>query len=111
FRAVVLRAECVRRPGIQPGHADDQQAAGRVERRGAACGHRLAREPRGRADDHVEGQAAVLRRRVVKLAVVLPILAVLVFLRVFRARVLVWVVAWWIGLYVTFRYGFETPIP
>jgi mono/diheme cytochrome c family protein len=47
----------------------------------------------------------------VKLAVVLPILAVLVFLRVFRARVLVWIVAWWIGLYVTFRYGFETPIP
>ena len=38
-----------------------------------------------------------------KLAVVLPILAVLVFLRVFRARVLVWVVAFVVVGSVTLR--------
>jgi mono/diheme cytochrome c family protein len=47
----------------------------------------------------------------VKLAVVLPILGGLVLLRVLRVHLLVWVVAWWTALYVTFRYGFETPIP
>ena len=46
-----------------------------------------------------------------KLAVVLPILAVLVLLRLVRANMLAWIAAWWIGLYVAFRYGFTTPIP
>ena len=46
-----------------------------------------------------------------KLAVVLPILAVLVLLRLVRAGMLAWIAAWWIGLYVAFRYGFNTPIP
>lgn len=46
-----------------------------------------------------------------KLAVVLPILALMVLLRLLRAGVLLWIVAWWVGLYVTFTYGFATPIP
>lgn len=46
-----------------------------------------------------------------KLGVILPFIAVLIVLRLFRARTLLWIVAWWIGLYVTFRYGFVTPIP
>ena len=45
------------------------------------------------------------------LAVVLPILAVLVLLRLLRAGVLVWVITWAVGMYVTLRYGFVTPIP
>jgi mono/diheme cytochrome c family protein len=43
--------------------------------------------------------------------VVIPILLVLVALRVLRARTLLWIVALWIGMYVTLRFGFKTPIP
>ncbi|HSD11558.1 MAG TPA: cytochrome c [Candidatus Binatia bacterium] len=45
------------------------------------------------------------------LAVVLPIVAVMVLLRLLRAGLLFWIVAWWVGLYVAFRYGFATPVP
>jgi mono/diheme cytochrome c family protein len=47
----------------------------------------------------------------VKLAIVLPIVAVMVLLRFFRAGLLLWIAVWWVGLYVAFRYGFTTPIP
>jgi mono/diheme cytochrome c family protein len=47
----------------------------------------------------------------VKLAVVLPILAVMVLLRLMRVGVLVWVVTWSVGMWVFLRYGFKTPIP
>ena len=33
------------------------------------------------------------------------------FLRVRRANLLVWAVAWWIGCYVLLRFGFAAPIP
>jgi mono/diheme cytochrome c family protein len=46
-----------------------------------------------------------------KLAIVLPILAVMVVLRLGRAGLLVWLAAWGIGMYVALRYGFVTPIP
>jgi hypothetical protein len=47
----------------------------------------------------------------VKLAVVLPIIAVMVLLRLLRVGVLVWVAVWWVGMWVFLRYGFATPIP
>jgi Cytochrome C oxidase, cbb3-type, subunit III len=47
----------------------------------------------------------------VKLAVVLPILAVMVVLRLLRAGLLAWLAVWAIGMYVALRYGFVTPIP
>jgi mono/diheme cytochrome c family protein len=43
--------------------------------------------------------------------VVGALVAVLVVLRLLRAGMLVWVVAWGVGLYVFFTYGIATPIP
>ena len=46
-----------------------------------------------------------------KLALILPIVAVMILLRLVRAGLLVWLVTWWLALYVAFRFGFVTPIP
>jgi hypothetical protein len=45
------------------------------------------------------------------LLVVLPIILALVVLRVLKAGVLAWVVALWLAIYLTLRYGFTIPIP
>ena len=45
------------------------------------------------------------------IAVVLALAAVFAFLRFRRANLLVWAGAWWVGLYVIFRFGFSAPIP
>ena len=45
---------------------------------------------------------------------ILIVLAVAVafgVLRFFRANLLVWAVAWWVGIYVLLRFGFTAPIP
>jgi hypothetical protein len=47
----------------------------------------------------------------VKLAVILPILAVMILLRLLRAGVLTWMIVWAVGMYVALLYGFVTPIP
>jgi cbb3-type cytochrome c oxidase subunit III len=46
-----------------------------------------------------------------KILVVLAVAAVLVALRFRRATLLVWAVAWWVGIYVLLRFGFTAPIP
>ena len=46
-----------------------------------------------------------------KLGVLLSILGVAVVLRLLRAGLLVWLIAWVAGAYVVLRYGFVTPIP
>jgi len=43
--------------------------------------------------------------------VVLAVLAVFVILHLRRANLLVWAMAWWVGCYVVFRFGFSAPIP
>jgi mono/diheme cytochrome c family protein len=43
--------------------------------------------------------------------VVLAVLAVFGLLRLRRASLLVWAGAWWVALYVIFRFGFTAPIP
>lgn len=43
--------------------------------------------------------------------VVLPAAAVLIALRLLRARLPVWIVAWWAAMWVTLEYGFRTPVP
>lgn len=43
--------------------------------------------------------------------VVLAVAAAFLFLRFRRANLLVWAGAWWVGLYVIFRFGFAAPIP
>jgi mono/diheme cytochrome c family protein len=48
---------------------------------------------------------------VLNLSVVLPIIAVMVVLRFLRAGLLAWSFVWWVGLYVTFSYGFADPVP
>jgi mono/diheme cytochrome c family protein len=45
------------------------------------------------------------------LLVVLGIAVVFGLLRFRRASLLVWTVAWWVGIYLLFRFGFTTPIP
>jgi hypothetical protein len=45
------------------------------------------------------------------LLVVLAVAAVFVLLRVVRASLLMWAVAWWVGIYVVLRFGFTAPIP
>ena len=43
--------------------------------------------------------------------VVLALAAVFALLKFRRANLLVWAGAWWVGLYVIFRFGFSAPIP
>jgi mono/diheme cytochrome c family protein len=43
--------------------------------------------------------------------VVLAVAVVFVLLRLRRASLLLWAVAWWVGTYVLLRFGFITPIP
>ena len=43
--------------------------------------------------------------------VVLAVVAVFGLLRFRRANLLVWAVAWWVGIYVLLRFGFTAPIP
>ena len=43
--------------------------------------------------------------------VVLAVAAVFGLLRFRRVNLLVSAVAWWVGLYVIFRFGFSAPIP
>lgn len=46
-----------------------------------------------------------------KILVVLAVVAVFGLLRLRRASLLVWAVAWWLGVYVLLRFGFIVPIP
>ena len=43
--------------------------------------------------------------------VVVAVLAVFGVLRLRRTNLLVWAIAWWVGIYVLIRFGFSTPIP
>jgi hypothetical protein len=43
--------------------------------------------------------------------VVLAVAAAFGFLRVRRAGLLLWAIAWWVGIYVLLRFGFTAPIP
>jgi len=47
----------------------------------------------------------------VKLLVVIPVLLGMIGLRFLRPNLLMWALAWWVGLLITFRFGFATPIP
>jgi cbb3-type cytochrome c oxidase subunit III len=42
---------------------------------------------------------------------VVAVAAVFAFLRFSRVNLLVWALAWWIGIYVLLRFGFTAPIP
>ena len=46
-----------------------------------------------------------------KILVVLAVAAVFGLLRFRRANLLVWAIAWWVGIYVLLRFGFTAPIP
>jgi mono/diheme cytochrome c family protein len=43
--------------------------------------------------------------------IVATVLVVFGLLRLRRANLLLWAVAWWVGIYVLLRFGFTTPIP
>ena len=43
--------------------------------------------------------------------VVLAVVAVFALLRFRRANLLIWAIAWWVGIYVLLRFGFTAPIP
>jgi hypothetical protein len=45
------------------------------------------------------------------IVVVLAVVVVFGFLHFRRANLLVWALAWWVGCYVLFRFGFTAPIP
>ncbi len=47
----------------------------------------------------------------IKLGILLPILVVFVALRLLRANLFLWILAWTASLYVFFAYGFVSPIP
>ena len=42
---------------------------------------------------------------------IVPVVLGLLALRLLRASLFVWVLAWWVGLYVALRFTFTTPIP
>ncbi len=46
-----------------------------------------------------------------KILVVLAVLAVFGLLRFRRTNLLIWALAWWVGIYVLLRFGFTAPIP
>jgi mono/diheme cytochrome c family protein len=46
-----------------------------------------------------------------KILVVIAVLAVFGLLRLRRTNLLLWALAWWVGIYVLLRFGFTTPIP
>ena len=46
-----------------------------------------------------------------KILVVLAVAVVFVLLRLRRASLLTWAIAWWVGIYVLLRFGFTAPIP
>ena len=46
-----------------------------------------------------------------KIPIILAVAAAFGLLRFRRANLLVWAGAWWVGIYVIFRFGFTTPIP
>jgi mono/diheme cytochrome c family protein len=43
--------------------------------------------------------------------IVLAVVAVFAVLRFLRSSLIVWAVAWWVGIYVLLRFGFTAPIP
>jgi mono/diheme cytochrome c family protein len=43
--------------------------------------------------------------------VVLAVAAVFGFLRFRRVNLLIWAIAWWVGVYIVLRFGFTAPIP
>jgi Cytochrome C oxidase, cbb3-type, subunit III len=45
------------------------------------------------------------------LLIVLGVAVAFGVLRFARARLLLWAIAWWVGIYVLLRFGFTTPIP
>ena len=45
------------------------------------------------------------------LPIVVAVLVVFALLRVRRTGLLIWAVAWWLGIYVLLRFGFTAPIP
>ena len=46
-----------------------------------------------------------------KIFVVLAVALVFGLLRFRRVNLLVWAIAWWVGIYVLLRWGFTAPIP
>ena len=46
-----------------------------------------------------------------KIFVVLAVAVVFALLRFRRVNLLVWAIAWWVGIYVLLRFGFTAPIP
>ncbi len=46
-----------------------------------------------------------------KILVVLAVAVVFALLRFRRANLLMWALAWWVGIYVLLRFGFTAPIP
>jgi Cytochrome C oxidase, cbb3-type, subunit III len=43
--------------------------------------------------------------------VVLPVVIAFGLLRYRRANLLIWAIAWWVGIYIVLRFGFTAPIP
>ena len=50
-------------------------------------------------------------RPAMNILVLLAVVAVFGFLRFTRANLLLWALAWWVGIYVLLRFGFTVPIP
>src|SRR5262249_42209523 len=138
LRPVDVRADGVHRAGISAGDAPDQQASDRPHRSGDPLRDRLPAVAWRDADGHAADEAPLQQRRrrarrragsgsrsgaersprldsegdtAAKIPILLAVLAVLGLLRVVRASLLLWAAAWWVGIYVLLRFGFEAPIP
>jgi hypothetical protein len=46
-----------------------------------------------------------------KILVILAVVLVFAVLRFLRVRLLMWALAWWVGIYVLLRFGFTAPVP
>ena len=46
-----------------------------------------------------------------KILVILAVLVVFGILRFLKVRLLMWALAWWVGIYIVLRFGFTAPVP
>ena len=126
--AVDVRTDRIRRAGIPSGDAPGQPAAARPDRSGDPLRDRGPSDAWWHADGHNEddsplfgrggrsGRSAASSRSrkrpaAMNILVLLAVVAVFGFLRFTRANLLLWALAWWVGIYVLLRFGFTVPIP
>ena len=89
-------------PGATPGEKPDEKAE---------PGEKLPLDTPAKPLPGATGEADCTSGEAMNILVVLAILVVFGLLALPRANLFTWALAWWVGAYVLFRFGFAAPIP